>query len=79
LPIADLVPLEGSVVTSAVDTYRQQIANGTPPAPVTVLQAGGEWLVVDGNHRVVAAMRPSDQVAVRFGHLSRNGRFAAAA
>lgn len=55
--VADLVPLEGAVIGPSVTDYRKQIAGGATIPPPTVVVLNGEHLVVDGNHRVYAALQ----------------------
>lgn len=54
VPIANLTPLEGAVVSPTVEAYRLEIRNKQSIKPPDVVDLNGELLVVDGNNRVHA-------------------------
>jgi hypothetical protein len=55
--IAELYPYEPSAVRSCVEKYQRRIREGIALSPIQVLQLGSDWLVINGNNRVVAAVR----------------------
>jgi len=57
LRIADLYPLEPSVVRSCLEKHQRKIRAGEALVPIEVIRLGHDWLVTNGCNRVVAAMR----------------------
>lgn len=55
LPISELYPFEVSVIGGGYRKYLEKISRNKPLKPIMVLKVEGKYLVVDGNHRVMAA------------------------
>lgn len=68
IAIADLLPLEGAVVGATLTRYRERISGEQEVIPsAKVVSVGeGQFLVIDGNHRVYAAkLEGKTEVTVR--------------
>lgn len=55
IKISDMYTIQGSVTPETVDSYLSEIKSGKPIAPVTVTRTGGKTILLNGNHRVMAA------------------------
>lgn len=87
--IATLVPLEGAVVSSVVESYRAKLRSKEAVDPPAAVEVDDELLIVDGNHRVYARLLHGDtevEISLRssggqlayhereLGHALRRGR-----
>lgn len=81
LPIAELYPYEVSGASGRVARHVRTIKRGEDLEPVEVLEIDGEYLVVDGTNRVLAAKQCGlTDVAVEFAFRlqQERGQFRAA-